>query len=69
MFIFAECIIIAQLIFMCRHLRLLCNNRFDGSMPVEIEKLSLLTDLQLDNIFTSADAAGIGCTNRKFGHW
>lgn len=49
--------------------RLLCNNRFEGGMPVEIEKLSLLTNLQLDGILTTADAAGFGCSNRKFGHW
>lgn len=51
------------------HSRLLCHNRFEGSIPVEIEKLGLLTDLQFDGILTTADAAGIGCTNRKFGHW
>lgn len=49
--------------------RLLCNNRFEGSIPVEIRKLSMLTDIQFDEILTSAAAAGIGCVNRKFGHW
>lgn len=44
---------------------LLCNNRFEGNMPVEIEKLSLLTDY---GILSTADAAGIGCSNRKFAH-
>ncbi|KAH6790292.1 hypothetical protein C2S51_005298 [Perilla frutescens var. frutescens] len=44
---------------------LLCNNRFEGNMPVEIEKLSLLTDY---GILSTADAAGIGCKNRKFAH-
>lgn len=48
--------------------RLLCNNRFDGRIPVEIGKLSLLTDLQCDGIRTTT-AAGVGCVNRKFGHW
>ncbi|KAK4386546.1 protein MALE DISCOVERER 2 [Sesamum angolense] len=51
------------------HLRvlLLCDNRFEGSMPVEIGKLGLLTDLQFDEILTTA-SAGAGCMGRKFGH-
>ncbi|KAI3456143.1 hypothetical protein Pfo_012806 [Paulownia fortunei] len=47
---------------------LLCNNRFEGSIPGEIEKLSLLTDLQFNDILTTAATARIGCVNRKFGH-
>ncbi|KAK4487684.1 hypothetical protein RD792_005653 [Penstemon davidsonii] len=46
---------------------LLCNNRLEGSIPVEIGKLSLLIDLQFDEVLTST-TSGIGCTNRKFGH-
>ncbi|KAL0310621.1 UNVERIFIED_CONTAM: protein MALE DISCOVERER 2 [Sesamum angustifolium] len=49
-----------------KHL-LLCDNRFEGSMPVEIGKLGLLTDLQFDEILTTA-SAGAGCMGRKFGH-
>ncbi|KAL0321300.1 UNVERIFIED_CONTAM: protein MALE DISCOVERER 2 [Sesamum radiatum] len=51
------------------HLRvlLLCDNRFEGSIPVEIGKLGLLTDLQFDEILTTA-SAGAGCMGRKFGH-
>ncbi|KAL9146218.1 hypothetical protein ABFS82_13G095800 [Erythranthe guttata] len=47
---------------------LLRSNRFEGRIPVEIEKLCMLTDLQFDNISTSAAPAEIGCVNRKFGH-
>ncbi|KAK4421154.1 protein MALE DISCOVERER 2 [Sesamum alatum] len=49
-----------------KHL-LLCDNRFEGSIPVEIGKLGLLTDLQFDEILTTA-SAGAGCMGRKFGH-
>lgn len=48
--------------------RLLCNNRLEGSIPVEVEKLGLLNNLQCDEVLTTA-AAGVGCMNRKFGHW
>ncbi|KAK4491587.1 hypothetical protein RD792_002340 [Penstemon davidsonii] len=47
---------------------LLCNNRFKGSIPVEIRKLSLLNDLQFDEILTTS-VSGISCVNRKIGHW
>ncbi|KAL3851395.1 hypothetical protein ACJIZ3_013277 [Penstemon smallii] len=46
---------------------LLCNNRFKGSIPVEIRKLSLLNDLQFDEILTTS-VSGISCVNRKIGH-
>ncbi|XP_011101397.1 protein MALE DISCOVERER 2 isoform X2 [Sesamum indicum] len=41
---------------------------FEGSIPVEIEKLSLLTDLEFDDTLPTAAAAGVGCSNRKVGH-
>ncbi|KAK6124232.1 hypothetical protein DH2020_041984 [Rehmannia glutinosa] len=40
---------------------------FQGRIPLEIEKLRLLTDIQFDDILTTAAAAGNGCVNRKFG--
>ncbi|KAK6124286.1 hypothetical protein DH2020_041977 [Rehmannia glutinosa] len=40
---------------------------FQGRIPLEIEKLRLLADIQFDDILTTAAAAGNGCVNRKFG--
>ncbi|KAF5944551.1 hypothetical protein HYC85_018628 [Camellia sinensis] len=48
---------------------LLCNNNFEGEIPLELVKLNLLSELQFDENLTSATSAGIGCVNRKFGHW
>ncbi|KAH0985824.1 hypothetical protein GBA52_013001 [Prunus armeniaca] len=47
---------------------LLCDNRFEGSIPLELRSLSLLSELQFDNYLTSSGNTGFGCVNRKFGH-
>lgn len=48
--------------------RLIHNNNFEESVPLEIGKLHLVTELQFDENLTSAFAAGTRCI-RKFRHW
>ncbi|GFZ06148.1 leucine-rich repeat protein kinase family protein [Actinidia rufa] len=48
---------------------LLYNNNFEGEIPLELGKLHLLSELQFDENLALAVSAGIGCVNRKFGHW
>ena len=49
--------------------RLLCDNKFEGSIPIDAGKLNLLSELQFDENLTSPVASGTGFANRKFGHW
>lgn len=51
------------------HHRLLCNNRFEGSIPLELKSLRLLSDVEIDDHLTSTGVTGFSCVNRKFGHW
>lgn len=48
--------------------RLLCNNEFEGSIPVELTRPNLQFELQCDENLISSVVAGIGCLNRKCGH-
>ncbi|KAG6620455.1 protein MALE DISCOVERER 2-like isoform X1 [Carya illinoinensis] len=47
---------------------LLRDNEFEGGIPLEIRRLNLLSKLEYDDNLTAV-AAGIGCMNRKFGHF
>ncbi|XWS15845.1 hypothetical protein CRYUN_Cryun34aG0036600 [Craigia yunnanensis] len=47
--------------------QLLCDNKFEGSIPSDLERLNFLSELQFDENLTSMLCTGIGCVNRKFG--
>lgn len=57
-----------RLNFLFLHFRLLNNNKLEGSIPLEIENLDQLMEMQFDVNLTPA-VAEAGCINRKVGHW
>ncbi|EXB38223.1 putative LRR receptor-like serine/threonine-protein kinase [Morus notabilis] len=50
------------------HPRLLCDNRFEGSLPMDLGRLNLLSEFQFDNYLAPTGFPGIGGVSRKFGH-
>lgn len=51
------------------HPRLLCDNRFEGSLPMDLGRLNLLSEFQFDDSLLRTGFTGIGGVSRKFGHW
>lgn len=49
--------------------RLICDNRFQGSIPAEFEKLKMLVEIQYDENLVANVKMGADHLNRKFGHW
>ena len=49
-------------------LRLLRDNKFEGSIALEIRRLNLLSEFQFDGNLASAAATGVSFINRKLGH-
>jgi hypothetical protein len=47
---------------------LLRDNKFEGSIPLEIRRLNLLSEFRFDGNLASAAATGVSFVNRKLGH-
>lgn len=57
------------LLFISVYSRLLCNNKLEGSIPMELKTLNCLYEMHYDENLLSLVTDGIGCLNRKFGRW
>ena len=55
--------------FSVNNLRLLCDNEFEGSVPLELQNRSSLYELQFDDDLVFLWDAEIGSVYRNFGHW
>lgn len=55
--------------FSVNNLRLLCDNEFEGSVPLELQNLSSLYELQFDDDLVFLWDAEVGSVYRNLGHW